>query len=377
MPTSPPWNSNWHPTTSRESLRTCTSARTLGKAYEDKGDFDTAGHYYDSGNQRQRKRVAHDPVQFEVRPKEIQERITSKEFLDRGMPAPATRPRDPIFIVGLPAPMTLIEQILRHSQPGRRHRRAPGTGSAGRLRSVVIDPTMGGDYPESVRDLQSKDFRGYGKQYIEETLHPAVDRQTVLYRQAAEQLFTCRVRSPDPAERKDHQCAAPSVRQLSRRVQQLGMGGDRTSPTISPSSRCITASITRSCSIPARRASGQSARRALPEKRLIRPLEPFARGSSREHLLPAVRGILHPLPRDTTGQSEPRERSQYGNLSTPARWATGVTTTSICRSGATASATSSTRCQQSSATRAGGVAAPRFSRRARPRGRGWHCARPS
>ncbi len=39
----------------------------LGKAYEDKGDFDLAWHYYDTGNQRQRKRVFHDPVAFEAR----------------------------------------------------------------------------------------------------------------------------------------------------------------------------------------------------------------------------------------------------------------------------------------------------------------------
>ena len=52
----------------------------LGKAYEDKGDYDAAWHYYDTGNQRQRKRVSHDPVAIEVRHEEI------IEVFSRGVP---------------------------------------------------------------------------------------------------------------------------------------------------------------------------------------------------------------------------------------------------------------------------------------------------
>ena len=50
------------------------------------------GQYYDTGNQRQRKRVAHDPVQFEVRHEEDQERI-QQGVLRTGMPVLATRRR--------------------------------------------------------------------------------------------------------------------------------------------------------------------------------------------------------------------------------------------------------------------------------------------
>ena len=45
------------------------------------GDYDAAWHYYETGNQRQRKRVSHDPVAFELRHEEIIE-VFSREFLE-------------------------------------------------------------------------------------------------------------------------------------------------------------------------------------------------------------------------------------------------------------------------------------------------------
>jgi tetratricopeptide (TPR) repeat protein len=138
----------------------------LGKAYEDKGDFDTAWQYYDSGNQRQRKRVVHDPVQFEVRHEEIRD-VFDREFLARHAGAGYEAP-DPIFIVGLPrSGSTLIEQILASHSQVEGTAELPALGrlavSVGRYRPDHRQ------YPLSVRDLRSKDFRAYGKQYIEET----------------------------------------------------------------------------------------------------------------------------------------------------------------------------------------------------------------
>ena len=54
----------------------------LGKAWEDKGDYDRAWHYYDTGNQKQRKRVFHDPVAMEVRHDHIIE-VFDREFLEQ------------------------------------------------------------------------------------------------------------------------------------------------------------------------------------------------------------------------------------------------------------------------------------------------------
>src|SRR4029453_17871558 len=83
----------------------------LGKALEDHGDYDAAWHYYDTGNQRQRKRVSHDPVTMELRHQEIIE-VFSREFLESHAGAGCDAP-DPILIVGLPrSGATLIEQVL-------------------------------------------------------------------------------------------------------------------------------------------------------------------------------------------------------------------------------------------------------------------------
>ena len=137
----------------------------LGKAYEDRGDYDRAWHYYDTGNQRQRKKVYHDPVAMELRHEEISAVFTRELFekhAGQGFESAA-----PIFIVGLPrSGSTLVEQILAS------HSQVEGTAelptlmrlaySIGRYRPDNIQ------YPEAVRDLRGRDLRAYGRQYIEE-----------------------------------------------------------------------------------------------------------------------------------------------------------------------------------------------------------------
>jgi tetratricopeptide (TPR) repeat protein len=138
----------------------------LGKAMEDKKDYEQAWHYYHTGNQGQRFTVEHDPLEFEKRLTAVKSTFDA-EFLnarsDAGYDAP-----DPIFIVGLPrSGSTLIEQILAS------HSQVEGTAELpilGRIaESVGRYRTDGVHYPEAVRDLRDKDLRGYGKQYIEES----------------------------------------------------------------------------------------------------------------------------------------------------------------------------------------------------------------
>jgi tetratricopeptide (TPR) repeat protein len=146
----------------------------LAKALEDKQDYDSAWHYYHTGNQKQRMQVSHDPQEIEIRQKEIIE-VFSRKFLDdhigHGCDAP-----DPIFIVGLPrSGSTLVEQILAS------HSQVEGTselpnlmqiaGSIGRYRPDNLQ------YPQTVRDLRKKDWKAYGQQYLEETRrHRTTDR---------------------------------------------------------------------------------------------------------------------------------------------------------------------------------------------------------
>lgn len=138
----------------------------LGKAYEDKRDYDTAWSYYDSGNKRQRMRVSHDSQEMENRQKEIIE-VFNRQFLDEqgghGFDA-----ADPIFIVGLPrSGSTLVEQILAS------HSQVEGTAELPDLSKLAASIGRyrpdNRQYPRACLDLQKKDWRAYGQQYIEDT----------------------------------------------------------------------------------------------------------------------------------------------------------------------------------------------------------------
>ena len=138
----------------------------LGKACEDAGDYDRAWEFYHSGNQRQRPLVSYDPVGFEARHQQMAQ-VFTREFFDQhagqGFESDA-----PIFIVGLPrSGSTLIEQILAS------HSQVEGTLELPTLGDIAVSVARyrGGrvEYPEAVRQLTGRDFRAYGKEYIEQT----------------------------------------------------------------------------------------------------------------------------------------------------------------------------------------------------------------
>jgi tetratricopeptide (TPR) repeat protein len=138
----------------------------LAKACEDAGDYDRAWEFYHTGNQRQRPLVSYDPAGFELRHQQLAA-VFTREFLDQhagqGFESDA-----PIFIVGLPrSGSTLIEQILASHSQVEGTLELPTLGaiavSVARYRSDRVE------YPEAVRGLSGRDFRAYGKEYIEQT----------------------------------------------------------------------------------------------------------------------------------------------------------------------------------------------------------------
>lgn len=137
----------------------------LGKAYEDKGDYDRAWRYFDTGNQKQRKQVFHDPVLLELRHDDIIS-VFDRELFERHA-GQGCESAAPIFIVGLPrSGSTLIEQILAS------HSQVEGTQelpTLNRLASSIgrYRPDHK-QYPHTVRDLRGKDLRAYGRQYLDE-----------------------------------------------------------------------------------------------------------------------------------------------------------------------------------------------------------------
>lgn len=138
----------------------------LGKAMEDKKDYDRAWHFYHTGNQRQRSTVDYEPSEMEMRQDAIK-RVFDADLLKQRASA-GYEARDPIFIVGLPrSGSTLVEQILAS------HSQVEGTSELPILSNIAESigryRTDGVHFPEGVRDLRNKDLRAYGKQYIEET----------------------------------------------------------------------------------------------------------------------------------------------------------------------------------------------------------------
>jgi tetratricopeptide (TPR) repeat protein len=136
----------------------------LGKAYEDRRDFDKAWHYYDTGNRKQRPLVSHDPLEMEQRHRTIMETF-SREFLaeraGHGFDAP-----DVILIVGLPrSGSTLVEQILAS------HSQVEGTSELPILSKLAASigryRADGRQFPASACDLRKRDWRAYGQQYME------------------------------------------------------------------------------------------------------------------------------------------------------------------------------------------------------------------
>ena len=138
----------------------------LGKAMEDKKDYEQAWHFYHSGNQRQRMLVDYEPLELEKRFTAIKSVFNAALMQGRagvGFAAP-----DPIFIVGLPrSGSTLVEQILASHSQVEGTSELPVLGRIGE--SIGRYRTDGVRYPEAVAELRDKDLRGYGKQYIDDS----------------------------------------------------------------------------------------------------------------------------------------------------------------------------------------------------------------
>ncbi|WP_395345182.1 tetratricopeptide repeat-containing sulfotransferase family protein [Ningiella sp. W23] len=138
----------------------------LGKAHEDRANFDSAFRHYDVGNRLKRHANGYNS---EIVTAQVanQKRVFSKRFIDKIIKRSkeACHAPDPIFIVGLPrAGSTLLEQILAS------HSKIDGTmelhnimALAARLRGQK------NQYPEMLETLAPEYFSRFGQQYIDDT----------------------------------------------------------------------------------------------------------------------------------------------------------------------------------------------------------------
>jgi tetratricopeptide (TPR) repeat protein len=137
----------------------------LGKAYEDRREYDLAFSNYASGNQIKRAEsryiAQHMSEEFEEQRRVFSTLAPSRE----GFEAP-----DPIFIVGMPrAGSTLLEQILSsHSQVDGTQELPNILSAVHQLRSRNKDFDRL-NYPRAIMDLSPDELRDFGRAYIEDT----------------------------------------------------------------------------------------------------------------------------------------------------------------------------------------------------------------
>ena len=144
-------------------------AFAIGKAYEDRKDFERSFFYYERGNSLKAETTHYDPEQLQRRIDSQIEICSTNFFKDRE--CHGNNDTDPIFVLGLPrAGSTLLEQILAS------HSLVDGTMElhniidlAKRLRGR--DRTTEGvpRYPKVLEELEDSYFKKFGTQFIEDT----------------------------------------------------------------------------------------------------------------------------------------------------------------------------------------------------------------
>lgn len=140
----------------------------LGKAHEDKGDYESAFTYYERGNALKKQHVRYSSERMDEE-FEAQKDICARALIEAKARFGADSPA-PIFIVGLPrAGSTLVEQILAS------HSHVTGTMELANIPALAHHlggrRTFSDDrrYPGVLRDLTAEDARKFGEAYIEDT----------------------------------------------------------------------------------------------------------------------------------------------------------------------------------------------------------------
>jgi len=136
----------------------------LGKALEDRGEYQQSFHFYSQGNALKKAETRYDRASFERNARRQTEVCTRQFFTTHegwGCPAP-----DPIFIVGLPrAGSTLLEQILAS------HSAVEGTKELAEIPRLVhvLSGRESTEYPDVLATLTPGQCRQFGEQFIAET----------------------------------------------------------------------------------------------------------------------------------------------------------------------------------------------------------------
>jgi tetratricopeptide (TPR) repeat protein len=140
----------------------------LGKAFEDRRDYERSYRCYEQGNALKRSESRYRPEILETNTAKQRE-VCTREFFARRSRYGAKNP-DPIFIVGLPrAGSTLLEQILAS------HSQVVGTQELAEVPRIVNElqgrePDMANPrYPGVLAEMSAEEFLRLGEKYLTET----------------------------------------------------------------------------------------------------------------------------------------------------------------------------------------------------------------
>lgn len=138
----------------------------LGKAYEDRQDYDKAFEYYAKGNENRRQRETYDPVQtVDLHDKFID--VFSKDFIAERAGV-GCQSNAPILIVGLPrSGSTLVEQILASHPDVEGTHELPDLGRV--ARSIGLKREDRKSYPQVIPFLDDDEFAELGEEYLRRT----------------------------------------------------------------------------------------------------------------------------------------------------------------------------------------------------------------
>ncbi|MEM9385033.1 MAG: sulfotransferase [Pseudomonadota bacterium] len=140
----------------------------LGKALEDRGEYEESFHYYAQGNAARRKTVRWDADEH-ARNLDQHKAFFTREFLAREQPC-GNPSEAPIFIVGLPrAGSTLLEQILASHSRVEGTMELPDIISIARRLSRKKKRSDESQYPAVLGRLSADELGALGAEYLQRT----------------------------------------------------------------------------------------------------------------------------------------------------------------------------------------------------------------
>jgi tetratricopeptide (TPR) repeat protein len=140
----------------------------LGKALEDRGEYEESWAFYERGNDLKHAEIRYLPESMETQMRLLKQ-VCTKEFFAARQGWGAADP-DPIFIVGLPrSGSTLIEQILAsHAQVEGTQELPEIPRMVAELQGCSMEPNNP-RYPRVLAELTAEEFQRLGNRFLTET----------------------------------------------------------------------------------------------------------------------------------------------------------------------------------------------------------------